>query len=154
MATRVKLSDLMEVFDAPDGFHYCISRIDGEGHMAGEENFECAQQDGSEDDELPEWQREGVAKLRTILDSDDWVEVPDLKFELHEYRLMERFAGSQSNERTRERPGDAITGKGAFRWFKDMVFKLGLRDQWFAYRDSAAEEVARKWLESEGFEAV
>ena len=93
-------------------------------------------------------------KLRTILGSDDWVKVPDLKFELHEYRLMERFAAAQSDERTRERLLDAINGKGAFRRFKDIVFKLDLPDQWFAYRDSAAEALAREWLESEGFEVA
>jgi len=154
MPTRVKLSELMDVFDSPEGFNTYVSRIDGEIFSAGEEEFEFAEQDGAEDDELPDWQRESVEKLRKILDSDDWVEVPDLKFDLHEYRLMERFAASQSDERTRERQQDAITGKGAFRRFKDMVFKLDLRDQWFAYRNSAAEAVAREWLESEGFESV
>jgi Uncharacterised protein family (UPF0158) len=154
MATRVKLSDLMDVFDSPEGFHSYVSRIDGEIFSAGRDNFEFAEQDGTEDDQLPEWQRESVKKLREILGSDDWVHVPDLKFELHEYRLMERFAAEQNDERTSERLLDAINGKGAFRRFKDMIFKLDLRDQWFAYRNSAAEAVAREWLESEGFEAV
>ena len=92
MATRVKLSELMDAFETPEGFHHYVSRIDGEVHMAGEEEFEFAEQDGSEDDELPAWQRESVEKLRTILDSDHWVKVPDLKIDLHEYSLMERFA--------------------------------------------------------------
>jgi len=154
MATHVKLSELVDVFDAPEGFHTYVSRIDGEIFSAGEEEFELAEQDGPEDVELPDWQRGSVVKLRKILDADDWVEVPDLKFELDEYRVMERFAAAQHDERTRGRLLDAITGKGAFRRFKDMVLKLDLRDQWFAYRASAAEAVAKEWLESEGFEAA
>ena len=37
---------------------------------------------------------------------------------------MERFCLSQTDDRVRERLLDAISGKGAFRRFKDLAFRL------------------------------
>ena len=36
-------------------------------------------------------------------------------------------------------------GKGAFRRFKDTVFYLGIRDDWFAYRDNRFRDIAERW---------
>ena len=39
----------------------------------------------------------------------------------------------------------SLRGKGAFRRFKDTVFYLGIRDDWFAYRDKRFREIAERW---------
>ena len=42
---------------------------------------------------------------------------------------------------------DAISGRGAFRMFRSTLDRLGLREDWYAYRHSAFEDIARDWLE-------
>jgi hypothetical protein len=43
---------------------------------------------------------------------------------------------------------EAIHGKGAFRWFRHSLDRFGLREQWYSFRHSALEEIAREWLET------
>ena len=67
-----------------------------------------------------EWDEEMVADCKRILDDKDFVELPG-EHEIHEYAIMERFCLSVENEQHRERLLDAISGKGAFRRFKDVL---------------------------------
>ena len=60
---------------------------------------------------------------------------------------MKNFCNTIATEQERGQLLDAIQGKGAFRMFRSTVDRLGLKDQWFAYRHSALEQVAREWLE-------
>ena len=77
--------------------------------------------------------------------------LPD-SFEIHEYKMMERFASNHPDERVSDQLLDAIRGRGAFRRFKDTVFRLGVRDEWFEYRDRRYEEIARDWCERNGID--
>jgi len=45
----------------------------------------------------------------------------------------------------REKMLASLKGKGAFRRFKDTVFYLGIRDDWFAYRDNRFRDIAERW---------
>ena len=47
---------------------------------------------------------------------------------------------------------DAIHGSGAFRAFKGTLRRLRLEDAWFAFKNSAFEDMARSWLSEHGFE--
>ena len=126
--------------------------MDGEVVSAGDEEFEAADLDAEEDDTLPDWQRESVDKLRSILDSEDWIEVPDLNREFDEYHVMQRFADSLSDQRIGERLRDAMIGNGAYGRAKKVMIDAGIRDEWYLYRQREAESLARNWLTSEGFE--
>ena len=48
-------------------------------------------------------------------------------------------------EQMREKMLASLKGKGAFRRFKDTVFYLGIRDDWFAYRDNRFRDIAERW---------
>jgi hypothetical protein len=55
-----------------------------------------------------------------------------------EYNLMCRFADTIDEEDIRERLDVALQGKGAFRRFRDVVFRYpDLKAQWFAARQQA-----------------
>ena len=43
---------------------------------------------------------------------------------------MKDFSQSIDDDDAREQLLRAIHGTGAFRYFKDLVFRYGLRDQW------------------------
>ena len=44
----------------------------------------------------------------------------------------------------------ALRGRGAFRYFKATVRRLGIADDWYAFRDQAFEEIAVAWCEDNG----
>jgi hypothetical protein len=62
---------------------------------------------------------------------------------------MDRFAKSLEDEPARDSLMRALGGRGAFRYFKDRVAELGVRDDWFAFRDQAIRGLAAEFLESE-----
>ena len=87
-------------------------------------------EEGDEDDEfIPDWQKEILPKVREVLESDDFVALPD-KFEIHEYSIMEDFSRSVENEELQEELLYAIRGRGAFRCFKDMIHRRGVQEDW------------------------
>ena len=105
---------------------------------------------GGEDDEfIPDWQREALPKVREVLESDDFVALPD-KFEIHKYSIMERFCLSLSDEGLQDQLLHAIRGSGAFRRFKNVIYRKEIQDDWYRFRDQALKRIAIDFLESEG----
>jgi hypothetical protein len=102
-------------------------------------------EEGAADEELPQWQREAMPKIREALESGRFLTLPD-RFEVHEWAIMERFSLEQT-ERARKVLLGAIHGSGAFRHFRGAVERLGLLDAWYRYRQEAIEQIARDWLE-------
>ena len=58
---------------------------------------------------------------------------------------MQDFAMECPYVQMREKLLTSLRGKGAFRRFKDTVFYLGIREDWFAYRDKQFREIAERW---------
>lgn len=102
-------------------------------------------EEGRADDDLLDWERELIPKVREALESDSFLALPD-RFEVHEWAIMERFSQEQ-NERARKVLLGAIHGSGAFRHFRGAVERLGLLDAWYRYREEAIVQIARDWLE-------
>lgn len=98
---------------------------------------------------MPEWQREQISKLREIEGSDDWLDPPG-SYDIHEYKIMERFRAVVEEPRRQEILFDAIRGSGAFRRFKDTVHRFGIEDEWYRYRERAFGDIAVAWLETHG----
>jgi hypothetical protein len=109
-----------------------------------EDEIALVEEDAADDD-LPEWQRAAMPKIREALESDRFLVLPD-RFEVHEWAIMERFSREQ-NPRAREVLAAAVHGSGAFRHFRGAVERLGLLDVWYRYRNEAIEQIARDWLE-------
>ncbi|MEN8205428.1 MAG: UPF0158 family protein [Pseudomonadota bacterium] len=109
---------------------------------------------GNEDNEfIPEWQREILPKVREVLESDDFVALPD-QFEIHEYSIMERFCLSLSDEGLQDELLRAIRGSGAFHRFKDAIHRKEIQDDWYRFRSEAFKSIASNFLESEGIAFV
>jgi Uncharacterised protein family (UPF0158) len=67
------------------------------------------------------------------------------------YRDMADFVAGVHHRRAAELLDRAITGRGAFRRFKDTLFEFPeLREQWFRYRDARSRRRALRWLADEG----
>lgn len=104
-------------------------------------------EEGVADDDLPQWQREAMPKIREALENegDRFLALPD-RFEVHEWAIMERFSREQ-NPHAQQVLLSAVHGSKAFRHFRGAVERLGLLDAWYRYRQEAIEEIARDWLE-------
>jgi len=90
--------------------------------------------------------------VKNILALDDgYLKLPS-KFDIDEYEMMERFSLSVSDEKISDVLLGKIRGSGAFRRFKDTIYRYGIEKDWFRFKDEAYKEIAMAWLESHGFE--
>ncbi len=123
-----------------------------------EEDDELASEEllPAEEHGIPKWQQEALAVARAVEEGygTRYLAIP--KVESHEaYRDMEEFIATVANPRLQERLYRAIDGRGAFRYFKDVLFDFPHeRERWFAYRDERMRQRVLSWLEDEEIEPV
>jgi len=145
---RVELSKIVEAMDIQniEGLSY-LDKNTGEVIVLAEEEFRAAD-DGDSLEDYPEWQRENIRIAQKIIDDDNkkFLGLPT-KFDIDEYRIMEKFCLSIWDEKTSEALYAAIKGSGAFRRFKDSIHRFGVADDWYKYRDEALKEIAVEWCE-------
>ncbi len=67
--------------------------------------------------------------------------------------MMRNFACMQDDD-IREELLNAIHGKGAFRIFKMLVGRLGLLEEWRAYRADSYRQIAISWLEHHNLDYI
>lgn len=98
-------------------------------------------------DDLQDWEQDFLPKVREAMHDPSWLELPS-QWDLHEYKMMETFCYSVENDEHRDQLLQAIRGSGAFRYFRDTADRLGLTEDWYAFRDQAYEDRAVEWLEA------
>jgi Uncharacterised protein family (UPF0158) len=149
MPTPVFLRDVVDEMDAlTDEATAYINRRTGELYTLSREEIDLVE-DEDDPEDLPDWQREALSKAREILDSEDWLPLPD-KFDIHEYAIMEGFCRAVDAPELREELLNSIRGRGAFRYFKDTIYRHGIQEAWYRHRQAAFEKVAIEWLEANG----
>lgn len=119
--------------------------------VAVSEEHLAAAESGEESSDLQDWEAEAMEIARAVLNGEDYIALPD-RFEIDEYRMMERFAHGVTDAEASALLRRAIKGRGAFRYFKDSIHELGLVKEWYAYRDQAYEDTAIAWCEENGIE--
>ncbi len=130
-----------------------INNKTGELFTVGDEEARLIEAGCQDDEFIPDWQKEILPKVREVLESGDFVPLPD-KFEIHEYSIMKRFCRSIDNDDLQHELLHAIRGGGAFRRFKTVVHRRGILDDWYSYRDNALKKIATDFLEEEGIAFV
>jgi len=83
---------------------------------------------------------------RDLDEEEGWLHLPSQR-EANEYSMMSDFADTVRNSRKREQLEIALSGKGAFRRFKDAVLREGIEEAWYAFRDRRYLEFAREWCD-------
>lgn len=76
------------------------------------------------------------------------------QFDINEWEIMREFAVREAPTRVGEQLEQAMRGRGAFRQFRDTARRLGVEQEWYAYRTKALERIAREWGEDLGVEWV
>lgn len=68
-----------------------------------------------------------------------------------DYRDMEAFIATVRNRRLQERLERAISGRGAFRYFKDVLLDYPAeRERWFQFKQERLHQRILDWLEAHG----
>jgi len=153
MKAPAKLSDLIDALEFESEEY--LSRFDRQNGriVAVDRAVMSALEEGDEHGlaGLPEWQQEEVKIGREVLEDGDerFIDPPD-RFDFHEYQHMERFIQSLPDESMADQLWRAIKGKGAFRYFKDTLHRLGIEKRWYAYRFDAMKEFVVNWAEDNG----
>lgn len=72
-----------------------------------------------------------------------------------DYNDMERFIRTVEDPELRERLWRAIDGRGAFRYFKDVVGEHPqVRERWFEFKDARRRQRTEAWLEAHDIELI
>ena len=148
MNPPAKLSALILTLDMPlEEFRTYFDRRTGD-FVSVEETMLSQLEDGGEadPDDLAEWRKEEYEIAREIIGDDGsrFIPPPD-KFEFHEYRVMERFIHSLSDDQAADELWYAIKGRGAFHHFKDALHRLGIQQSWYDYLEEAQVEFVVEW---------
>ena len=132
---KVKLSDIIEALEFTDDMtHYFLDKLTGEIVMVSEFGMTGKEQEEAYD----------------ALDEHGFYRLPEQR-ELNGYRTMEEFIDTLPSP-VRDRLSSAISGRGAFRRFKDEVRRLGVEKDWYEYKDAAQRQIAIEWCEENGIE--
>ncbi len=87
------------------------------------------------------------------LDPERYLMLPT-RFEVHEWAILRDFCASVEDEDVRSQLLRAVHGRGAFRATKDVLYRHGLEQAWYAARQRALERIASDWLASHGLDPV
>ena len=82
-------------------------------------------------------------------EDDKYIRLPS-QYDIHEYKIMEEFVEQLEDVRKQNSLYRALSGRGAFRRFKDMLYEVGLEQKWYKYREQAFLEIAKNWCEEKG----
>lgn len=98
-------------------------------------------------DGYQDWEKEELRDCEAIIDDNEiYIEIPS-KYDIHEYNIMEEFCLSIDDNKLSDELYYAIKGSGAFRRFKDMVFRYDIADDWYQYCDNKYRKIAIEWCE-------
>lgn len=89
---------------------------------------------------------EGYEELAEEIDNnfENYIPLPT-KYDINEYSMMRDFAKGYPDSEVSSRLCRAVSGRGAFRYFKDSVYDMGIEQEWFAFRDGEYKKIAEAW---------
>jgi hypothetical protein len=145
MKPIVALKDVVAEMDIMiDGAKSYINKETGELATLIEDEINMIES-GEDITELIEFGAETILKAKLVLESTDYLQLPD-KFEIHEYKIMTEFCYTIENAEVQEEMLCQLHGSGAFRRFKNNLFKYNLSEKWYKYRQYKLESIAEEWL--------
>ena len=102
--------------------------------------------DDDPDDDDPEW-----VLCKAVVSGGSWKRLPR-KYDINDWEIMREFADDHPSEKISNELSNAISGSGAFRYFKDTVRRYRIEKEWFAFRAEALAQIGRKWCNEHGVE--
>lgn len=145
MAKKVKLQEIMDGMEMHfDGMNTYLNVKTGEIVSVSEEDLRAAEDDDSFE-HLPEWHQEAMKVAIDVIENyEDYKRLPT-KYDINEYDMMVDFCFTINDERNKKILLNAIQGRGAFRRFKDHIYRLGFEEKWYVFREGRYKEIAIDW---------
>lgn len=106
--------------------------------------------------DIPDWQKENLPVVDRVEAGfgKRYMAIPQVE-SYEGYNDMVAFIGTVSNPRLQSRLERAISGRGAFRYFKDVLLDYPQeRERWFRFRDERMHQRVLDWLETENIEPI
>lgn len=104
--------------------------------------------------DLPDWRKQALLEADLVETGygNRFIAIPQA--DSHQgYHDMEDFILTVPDQRLQDRLWQAIRGRGAFRYFKDVLAgQPEERERWFAFQGERLEQRAMDWLASQGIE--
>jgi general stress protein 26 len=134
---KIKLSELCDALEGQNDDSYNVfNKKTGEIHMIWD-----GMVDGEDDEEL----------IEELEESEDYIDMPT-KYDIHEYEIMRSFVYHLREGKFQDQLFRAISGRGAFRRFREVLEDFGQEDNWYKFRDARYEQIGREWAEHCGVE--
>ena len=134
---KINLSDIIEVIEFTDDMtHSFLDKVSGKIVTVNEFGMTSKEQEAVYD----------------MLDEHGFYRLPD-QYELNGYRTMAEFIETLSSP-ARDRLEIAISGRGAFRRFKDEIRRLGVEKAWYQYEADENRRKAIEWCKDNGIEIM
>lgn len=121
---KIKLEDIVEEMEIQsDEVSSYLNKKTGEIYWLREEEKRSVDNETGFDIEP-----EVIEKAEEILlYNDDWIQLPT-KFDIHEWGIMNDFCYTIIDDYLRDGCLNSIHGSGAFRMFKDYIYRYDLRE--------------------------
>lgn len=106
--------------------------------------------------DIPDWQKQTLPLADQVEAGygERYIAIPQVE-SYEGYNGMVAFIDTVSNPRLQARLERAISGRGAFRYFKDVPLDYPKeRERWFRFRDERMHQRVLDWLEEEGIEPI
>lgn len=106
--------------------------------------------------EIPDWMLDEIEVLCEVIldDKDRYVRIPE-RDSHSAYSTMHEFINTLNDENLKERLRSALSGKGAFRRFKDVLLEYPKeRKKWHAFNAKAMRKEITQWLKTLGIMPV
>lgn len=128
---KIKLDSVIEAIElADDAYEYYLNIKTGEVSLIADP-IVTGLDDSKERDKLEEnW--------------EDYYKLPT-KYDIHEYSIIEEYISELPSGNMRNTLENAISGRGAFRRFKEGIRRYGIEEGWYEFRDKSYKEIAIKW---------
>ncbi|MCL2477020.1 hypothetical protein [Candidatus Bathycorpusculum sp.] len=82
-------------------------------------------------------------------DKDVWVASPTAQ-DINEYEIMTDFAKQIADAQLQHRLLVALSGKGAFRRFREICLNTGLNEAWEKFKHKEYIAIAKEWCNNAG----
>jgi hypothetical protein len=104
----------------------------------------------------PEWQKERLLDADRVEQGYRTRYIPIEKDHPYaDYNDMEGFIPTVDDPELRERLWRAIRGRGAFRYFKDVLWEHpDVREEWFEFKDARSQRRLERWLAAHDIEPI
>ncbi|MBP3041389.1 hypothetical protein J9303_18245 [Bacillaceae bacterium Marseille-Q3522] len=136
----ISLQEIADKLDEVTDTWYVYYHVKTEKFVDVQIEYISIAEEMEEDDDLSkymDWEQEEIKGALNILENwNEYIRLPT-QFDIHEYSIMEDYAYSVDDARKSNKLLRALSGRGAFRRFKDTVIDLGLSQDWYDFRDLA-----------------